>query len=648
MGLKIIKFFKSQIFFSFIITLILISSFKNISAEYIVDDDIDCYGFIVPLPQGRDTTTETFERSKVTQLINDLLREEIDVYQSKEDFSANIKLIDENNVKELFFFKGAFIIPFSGDEYKDKLLTSIVYDYNQTHELNFENHIKSKVYVLIEELEGEYDRLVETKIVQHLGGSIRYGWPTYLEIADAGGFFTYECMLNNEASLYLDNDDCNILIWPYLPGQASLFEQLYTIIKIRDTNAVRRFVNNGGGYIGTCQGAFVASAGIRMPGILNSVRLAYQSHLSRLFPGISHAISDTIIWIPDKLKTDFFQATVEIIKPNHPLFYGLNNTFFDLIYGGLFGWIGKNTEALAVFKDIKTFNGDTIDDKDFKNLINGTSCWVNSKFGNGEVILFTSHPDFINNIRPLNNLGIKWVGDPYNGRKLIYNSFFYVTSEKNTELNLFFDYEESYINLIMDKTDNIIINDTSNNNFYEIINKLNELNYDLTNLNNKLTHINELYPAISEKIKKSPKAYSHYEYNLNYTCWLSDKFKNYINSSVTTLIKLDKIVPMFSEYNDSIVNKIDTLKSNLIQRLKKAKEIVTDVIVLSEKIGNILMSNRINIFQEISLIRYNKNLLKIFEIGLKYIPQLYFESQKILRNFWYNYEANIALENIVS
>ena len=57
------------------------------------------------------------------------------------------------------------------------------------------------------------------------------------------------------------------------------------------------------------------------------------------------------------------------------------------------------------------------------------------------------------------------------------------------------------------------------------------------------------------------------------------------------------------------------------------------------------MSERINLFQEITLLKSNKNLLKIFEIELKFIPPIYFESQKMLRNFWYNYEANIALKN---
>ena len=34
-----------------------------------------CYGYIIPLPSGKDSTHETFQNSKVRFLVNDLLRE---------------------------------------------------------------------------------------------------------------------------------------------------------------------------------------------------------------------------------------------------------------------------------------------------------------------------------------------------------------------------------------------------------------------------------------------------------------------------------------------------------------------------------------------------------------------------------------------
>ena len=147
------------------------------------------YGFIIPLPKGKDTTIETFEISKIDHLINDLLRINIDVYQTKKDFKILCKPINSDLYKELFFSKGAFLIPFSGEKFKDAQLISIIYDYNQSHELNANNQIKNKAYILMEKKDIECDKIIEPKIIQYFGISVRYGWPTYLEIADSGGFW---------------------------------------------------------------------------------------------------------------------------------------------------------------------------------------------------------------------------------------------------------------------------------------------------------------------------------------------------------------------------------------------------------------------------------------------------------------------------
>ena len=102
-----------------------------------------CYGFIIPLPQGEDSTFETFANSKVRHLINDLLRENITVYWSEKDFLATSRPLNfSSDIQNIYYKKGAFIIPFSGDIYKDALLVSIVYDYNQTHELENQSLIK--------------------------------------------------------------------------------------------------------------------------------------------------------------------------------------------------------------------------------------------------------------------------------------------------------------------------------------------------------------------------------------------------------------------------------------------------------------------------------------------------------------------------
>lgn len=638
MGLKLNVFLNKKILVTSFFIFILIISQINITAKFDVDERLDCFGFIVPLPQGKDTKEETFQRSNVTNLINDLMREKIEIFQGKEDFSANVIQLNKENIEEMYFSKGAYIIPFSGDEFKDAMIISIVCDYNQTHELNSLNEMEVKIYALAQKLNVNFDRLNAPKIVQQLGKPVRYGWPTYLKIAESGGFFDYECMLDGEAASVLNNEDFNIIIWPYLPGQATILEQLYSMTNIEDTNAIRNFVNNGGGYIGTCQGAIVASAGLRFPGVLNSLRLAYQPYLKKKFAGTSLSISDTIMWIPNEMKQDFYQTTIKIIEPNHPLFYGLNSTFHDMLEGPLFSWVGKNTRVLGIFKDIKSQYGDQIDNEDFKELLIDHPSWVNSKFGNGEVILFTTHPDFINNIKPINFTKMNWSGDPYYGRRIIYNSFFYVTSDKNKDIYLSSKNNKSYIDSIFAKTNKIKLNDTLDNCFEDLIKEINKIKINLTSFKNKIGKAIELFKDFLSESKNFPN-----NYNYLYTFHLSDDFLGYLNNSIKTLLDLEKINSMIKKYNETMIEKIKSLKIELYHRLNRTNELLKYVIDLSTEIEKILTLDNYNLIHKTKLYFLNRYLLNNFEILFKHIPQIHFDSQKIIKHFWYNFEANISI-----
>ena len=95
-----------------IIILILssIDSGAKHTTEYLKKENTECYGFIIPLPSGEDTTHETFLDSKISHLINDLLRENITVYRLPSNFSILSKEIFQNgNAYEIIYKKGAFI-----------------------------------------------------------------------------------------------------------------------------------------------------------------------------------------------------------------------------------------------------------------------------------------------------------------------------------------------------------------------------------------------------------------------------------------------------------------------------------------------------------------------------------------------------------
>ncbi len=271
------------------------------------------------------------------------------------------------------------------------------------------------------------------------------------------------------------------------------FEQANTLFNVKETNAIRKFVYNGGGFIGTCYGAYAASSGFIIPGVFNSLRLAYNPSLPRIFPGASLSISDSLMTVNFRVFKELIQVTNKIVKPEHQLFYSINGTIPDFFKSPIFIWTGKNTEILTVFDGFKTFLGDPINNSYTEKILAGKPGFINSKFGNGEVVIFSSHPDFVNNITPLFSGDIKWEGDRYYGRRVIFNSFFYVTSKKNTKPDFSFVSNETFINLVINKTKDLQINNESNNQFSEIISDMNELFIKFTNLNDHTDKCNRIF-----------------------------------------------------------------------------------------------------------------------------------------------------------
>jgi len=209
---------------------------------------------------------------------------------------------------------------------------------------------------------------------------------------------------------------------------------------------------------------------------------------------------------------------------------------------------------------------------------------------------------------------------------------------KNTTPDFSFVSNETFINLVIIKTKHLQINNKSNNQFNEIISDMDKISIKFTNLNITLTKIIDFFDTFLEKSKLFPDTYRFF----NYSSLLTDILKNYINNTCSSLNKLDKIIPMISGYNESILYEIELLKTDIKNRLNKANELIDYVMIVAQRIEDILESDKINIIQKIDLLTKRRDLLSNFEIELKYIPQLFFSSEKILRNFWYNYEAYIV------
>ena len=609
---------------------ILLLSIINIPVISEKTVELKSYGYIIPLSYGEYTSDETFEDSKVRNLINDLLRLNMTVYWSLKNFSVLSKSFDDyDSAQENIFNRGSFVIPFTGDLFEDAMITAVVMDYNQTNEIE-PSDIHTRAYYLLDNLIISSNKLVEPKIVQLLGRTMRYGWPCYYLIAEAGGFLNFDFLLDDELASSLNNDDFNIFMWPYSAVPSTKIEDAYSLYNKKGCNSIRNFVRNGGGYIGSCYGSLAASSGIILPIPSFSLTHYYSFNLSCPIRSPTLSISDNLNYLRILPITHLYTCTSEIIDTNHPLTFGVNKTIIDFFRGPWIIWLGDNSKPLTKISDI-TFDGEeTLNDALLeKSLINSPS-WVYSTFGDGKVVQFVSHPEYVNNISVLSFEN--WNGDIYHGRRIIQNSFFYVSSIENQTTSTNHCHSLKLIEKLGKKTKNLSIENDSDNYFTDIINRLDQQNQKLLFLKDTAVDIYHYFSDVFNSYFSKP---------VRYTNYISELFIEYNDKTKNTLNKIEKTFPKLVEFNDTIVSKIEILHYNISGRINKTEDIINEVLVITSKLKQLINLKK-GIIQRIILLKEAKNMLRTEEICLKYIPQNYLESLKLLRDSWYSYETYMA------
>jgi len=604
------------------------------------DTASESYGFLVPLPAGNDTTQETIVNGDVRNMINDLLREHIPVYWAATDFSADTKEInDESVIRTNTYPKGTFIIPFSSDTNITALTTAIIHDYNTTSEIDQENTITVPVYYLVNPLTTSAYPLNEPKIVQHLGVPTRYGWPCYLQIAEAGGFLTMEFLLDNETSLQLNNNDFNVFMWPYDPRPGSTFEQLKSLSNTQANNAIRMFVRNGGGYIGSCYGAIAGSSGLLLPTPFISLLHAYNPNLPCFPPCISLSLSDSFMNQKKILETSLFVATTTITDTNHPLSYGLNHTVKEFFEGPWFIWLGKNSQQIATIQNLE--NGSEGDPNviPMRNKVLNTPSWVTSRFGMGNVVLFSTHPEFINNISLIFD-NIHWDGDPYYGRRIIYNALFYATSQERTQIITSVGFPISSLDAFGEKTINVPLSDSWEHILNETKTRIQRLNTNLSILQNNTQNVSTI---TSDYINDTFIILNGHRLSA-YPYYFCDIYTDYNTKALATLEKLEQIYPLVNNSNKSTNQQIQNLTTELSNRLQHMEDLIVTVNSIEQRILATFQNPQPSHYLEPIIALQLRALCSTFEIGLKYVPQMYMESLKLLRHLWYTYEASLAIQ----
>ena len=178
----------------------------------LADSTLLYYGFIIPMTGYENAIIENQITCKNRHLANDLLREQIPVFWASEYFTAYITDITLSNEEEMFFEKGTFIIPFTGNDTLDTKLLAMIWDYNQSSEIDSNSEIKVHVYLLNQAITIKSYQLSEIKIAQYQS-LFADGEEHYLEVSRNCGFLTFDFLPEIILNKKLNNLAYNVIMW---------------------------------------------------------------------------------------------------------------------------------------------------------------------------------------------------------------------------------------------------------------------------------------------------------------------------------------------------------------------------------------------------------------------------------------------------
>lgn len=581
--------------------------------------DVGCYGFVVSPIKCENLTFEDQINCKIRQMINDLLREQISVFWTTTSSAASIKEIsDTENGKDMLFEKGTFVIPFTGDTTQDAKLIAIVYDYNQSSEIDENNSMKIPVYELMGQLNIQAYQLSETKIAQYkdytTGGEI-----FYLEIAKNCGFLTFEFLEDTDLSEKLDTDSFNVIIWPSLDMYHSLssvfWKTVVEDVKYNVSNTIRKFVATGGGYIGSCYGAYKASCGV-LPAPVYLIRRAYDPKLTSV--GVL-AISD-ILTVQSTIRYGFLGKVKEqITNDTNPVTYGVDDILTDYHYGGpKIVYVGKNSQVIARF---------------FNTSLGGTPSWISSTFGRGKVVLFSSHPEIAY------RLGY------YYGRTIITNALHYTTSKGVMELSTTVSVPTSFIREVWEKTGNLMENVHKTENVCgDIKLEINETIGKIKNLDTALCQLQNIIRQMADEKNIDINESSGF---LGYGLTLQmlydlDIFIEYFENTTNTLNVLEKIYSLLKN-DTNFIQQFQMFKANLFAKINEAEIVLSKSQNIKKDYEKALLeyqqNQKMSKLKEYKIKKIAYELKQQITMGFLYTPQTYLDSLKFLRESWYRYEA---------
>jgi glutamine amidotransferase-like uncharacterized protein len=595
----------------------LVNSESNVKSP----DSGQIFGFVIPLLKTENYSQDLKVNNRIRHMVNDFLREKLDVYWASKNFTSDVNTINDELIEQKFFREGSFIIPFSENLTINKKIITIICDYNSTNEIE-KNEVKIPIYQLVDFLEFEAHKLNEVKVIQIV---TEYSSQDvyYVNIGDRNGFLNFECIDNKNIPDRLNNQDHNVICWPGAFQDRIINIYISTFLndlkKDSLSQSVRSFVNNGGGYIGSCYGAYIATSCV-FPAPLYFIRRISNPELRSY--GI-FALVD-VMCIPTFKTRGIIKHRIQ--NDMHPVTYGVDEIVYDVHGGGPLFIPRDNVDIITRIED--------------DSVLNNRPGWISSEFGEGKVTLFTSHPE----IDAFDKKRKRWITDD-----IISNSFYHSNSEEKKNIKLLISMDSSVFRKIFHNSENLskLIDNNSTVVFNEIKNRINETKSSFCELLSKIVYYKKFVKDMAEE-KNIDISSENIKIDMGYEGlnWSAIYFRMFINYLNETLYNLEKNENIFSNstFMNKYISKIDDFKKYITKKLDEIEEQIPKWRSFLEKYTKRLerKENRkyITIIERRLLTLYggfalHQDILDGFET----VPPLYFRSLAFLRHNWYEYET---------
>lgn len=419
---------------TFLITTLLIASSLPLessnagSPEPMMHDQ--CYGFLINITENQSYGMQ----ANITRLLNTLLDQNVSIYWTTYDITLSVQGLDDGStVADHSFKKGCFIITFSNDSLNNPKTTLQV----------FRKWLVSRIdtYKIMQPLKNfTAYHLITPRIACYDSKAVdSYFFPHQLTFA---GFDHVNTIKPEQVISTLTPDNYDVFIWG---GQFGTYSEVLseiispTGLLIRKT--IRNYIRTGGSYIGTCYGGWRTASGYRRPWGF-PLDLGYSSLLTLLPTQLDVLNCNVYRALPGE-----GPVTLTIKNLSHPLTFGLPKNITNLCYfaGPLFldkQGTTQRPETIAVLSDVGLdtwyfdfmmelapwWNSKILSNVTKQRIANqwinnsiGSAMWVTGMFGEGKVIAFGAHPEYI------------IVSDGYEDRgsppRIMYNSIWYSTAK---------------------------------------------------------------------------------------------------------------------------------------------------------------------------------------------------------------------------